>query len=508
MTNSNAKKSAYNVLFGLLSQVVTIGLGLIIPRLFLVNFGSEMNGLINSVSQVFVYLALLEVGVGGATIQALYSPIAKRNRESISGILAATGLYYRKTGRIYFIAVIAIALAYPLIVKTTIPYLAVVSIIILHGISSVVSYFFQGKYNLLLRAEGKQYVLVNISTLIHTAVNIVKIIMLLLGCNILLILTVSMLINLAQTVFILLYIRRHYPWLDLRVKPDYDAISKKDSVLVHQVSDIVFRNTDVLILTLICGLKTVSVYVIYSMLLGMISTAINTITSGVDFALGQTYHSNMARYVRLHDVYETYSIALIFSLYTVAYLFIFPFVKLYTSSITDIDYLQHLLPILFFLTFILSGGRNASAKVINFAQHFRETQGRAIFEAVLNIAVSLVGVFLWGIYGVLAGTIVALLYRTNDMILYANKQILHRSPWPTYRRWLICFTMFLLIWLVQPYMNWRLNTYWQIIGWAFVSIGIIVPLFLLIASLFEGDVYKFAKELFTPYIGRVFRFTR
>ena len=39
-------------------------------------------------------------------------------------------------------------------------------------------------------------------------------------------------------------------------------------------------------------------------------------------------------------------------------------------------------------------------------------------------------------YGVLLGTIAALLYRTNDVIIYANWNILGRKPWKTYRRWI------------------------------------------------------------------------
>ncbi len=72
---------------------------------------------------------------------------------------------------------------------------------------------------------------------------------------------------------------------------------------------------------------------------------------------------------------------------------------------------------------------------ISFAQHFRQTQWRSVLESGINLSVSICAVLLLrgrtelsGIYGVLIGTIAALLYRSNDMILYANRRILHRSP--------------------------------------------------------------------------------
>ena len=37
----NAKRGFYNAIFGLLSQIIMIALGIIIPRLVIVNLGSE-----------------------------------------------------------------------------------------------------------------------------------------------------------------------------------------------------------------------------------------------------------------------------------------------------------------------------------------------------------------------------------------------------------------------------------------------------------------------------------
>ena len=64
---SNAKKGVENILSGVCSQLVTLALGVIIPRLVLVNLGSEANGLLNSLNQVLAYVALLEAGVGMRT---------------------------------------------------------------------------------------------------------------------------------------------------------------------------------------------------------------------------------------------------------------------------------------------------------------------------------------------------------------------------------------------------------------------------------------------------------
>lgn len=96
--NINKKRSVYNLLFSAFGQIVTIAFGVILPKLFIVSFGSEVNGLLSSVTQAFVYVNLLEAGVGTATLQALYGPIARKEQQNVNQILAATHRYYKKAG--------------------------------------------------------------------------------------------------------------------------------------------------------------------------------------------------------------------------------------------------------------------------------------------------------------------------------------------------------------------------------------------------------------------------
>ena len=90
---------------------------------------------------------------------------------------------------------------------------------------------------------------------------------------------------------------------------------------------------------------------------------------------------------------------------------------------------------------------------VKFAGAFKQTQWRSIIESVINLMVSLIMVQYIGIYGVLVGTIATLLYRTNDVIIYANWNILHRLPWQTYKRWGINLVwMVLLVYLAQWFL--------------------------------------------------------
>ena len=79
-TNSRTYNAKWNMLSSLLLQVVTAISGLILPRLIIPAFGSEVNGLIATITQFISYITLLEAGVGSVFRASLYKPLHDRNR--------------------------------------------------------------------------------------------------------------------------------------------------------------------------------------------------------------------------------------------------------------------------------------------------------------------------------------------------------------------------------------------------------------------------------------------
>lgn len=494
-----AKRSFYNIVFGLISQIVIIAFGIIVPRLFIVKLGSEANGFMSSIIQIFAYMSLLEAGVGGATIQALYKPLATEDKDTMNGILAATSKYYRKTGKYYLSAVIGTSILYPFIVKSQINSINISLVIFFTGMVGVINYFFQAKFKLLLTAEGKSYIITNINLIVNILTNIAKILLLLLNFNIVMVQISYFIINFLQILLIWVYLKKNYKWIDLKVKPDFASISQKNSVLIHQISGMIFSNTDVIILTLFCGLKVVSVYAMYSLVFQMINNIISNLNSGFVFVLGSKYYEDKDEFLNIYDSYESYYMAIVFALYSITFILILPFMKLYTAGITDINYIDPLLPVLFFLLNLLSFARTPGMNAINIAGHFKKTQNRSILESSINIIVSLIFVSKLGVYGVLIGTITALLYRTNDIIIYSSRHILKRSSWITYKRWFINIILFLIIAIIAAKLNISPNSYVRFLLTGLILLIIIIPIFFVVVSLFDSKSYNYTLEYIKIY---------
>ena len=177
----NNKKSALNIVTGIMGQVITIAIGILLPRLFITSYGSETNGFLSSINTLVSYLTLLEAGVGTATVQALYGPIGRNEKSKINGILAATNRFYKRTGLVYAIIIVCLSIIYPLIIPSQLSFLLQTCIILLVGAGGVLGYLFQAKFRLLLQAEGKQYVITNITTIIQVCTSISKLVCMTVG---------------------------------------------------------------------------------------------------------------------------------------------------------------------------------------------------------------------------------------------------------------------------------------------------------------------------------------
>lgn len=500
----NKSRGTKNIIFGLLSQFITLSLGLIIPRLVLVNLGSESNGLLNAIGSVLSYMSLLEAGVGTASLQALYKPLALNDKKGISRIMAATHYFYRRTGTVYFVLVVFIALGFTALIETTIPRLDVFLVVFMSGMSGVLNYFFQGKFKILLAAEGKGYVTTNISTIIHVFVSLTKIAVLLAGGNVVAVQAVYFFYNLVQMLVFMLYMRRHYDWVDYKTDPDFEATSQKNAVLVHQISTLIFSNTDVLLLTIFTSLKEVSVYSMYAMIYGMVKSLAVILYESYTYALGQTYNSDRGRFMRMFNAYEMLTILISFSLYCICRALMNPFLTLYTAGVMDIAYVDKYLPWLFATYYLLHNGRTSSAVLINISQHFEDTKWRSVLESAINITVSVACVIRFGVYGVVMGTIAALLYRTNDMIIFAS-QILHRSCWVTYKRWLINIGIFLAVSLLIDNLPLKYGNYFELLLSAIVVGILVVGMFIIGNSVVERENTKYVINILKNGLHRIMK---
>ena len=104
-----------------------------------------------------------------------------------------------------------------------------------------------------------------------------------------------------------------------------------------------------------------------------------------------------------------------------------PFVSVYTSGITDANYIRYTFGYLVVISELINAMRDPYITLSYAAGHFKETRKGAWVEAISNILISVILVIKLGLIGVAIGTIVAMAIRTIEFIYHTNKYILKRS---------------------------------------------------------------------------------
>lgn len=460
---TNMKKSALNILTGIFYQLVTMIFGFIVPRLFLLKYGSEVNGLISSTNQLLAYLTLFEAGVGSATIQALYGLVGKRDFDGINGVMAATGRYYNKTGLLYLLGTTVLSLCYPMFLSTSIPYITISSIVFFSGIAGTISFFTFGKSALLLNAENKLYIINLVNILIAILSGILRIYLIHLSVDILLLQFIYVVLAIMQAAIYWFYYRKHYRWLNFGVPPNNKAISQKNAALLHQLSSLVSFNTDMLLITFFLGLKSVSVYAVYGLVFNSVGALISNIYSGFRSKLGQIYNTDHQRFKSIYKIFEIAYISISFAIQCTAYAMVLPFIRLYTAGVNDINYSDPFLPILFVLLQLLVAARLPIFDTAYFAGHIRATQWHTVAEAVINLFFSLLLVKPFGMYGVLLGTAIALIVRSGLMFFFISKNETYISVVKSAKMQLFNFVVFAVCAYIFQIPKLSFDTYFQVL---------------------------------------------
>ena len=404
---SKKKASMLNMALMGAYQIVTALFGFVLPSMILNTYGASLHGYTTTVSNIMSYVALVNAGLAPAAVQALYTPLAKKDTYRLNQVLNAIDHFYTVSGCLYTIAIAIIASVLPFVLSNQLPPILIVLLMIVIGASSTLECFIYSKYKVLLQA----------------------VILIWAKASIVIVMAIPAVMVIFRMMILSIYCRNNYPGLDKKVVRDNSALSKRWSAMAHQLAGLVVYNTDVTLLTLFGSLVQVSIYSVYNLVFQKLYELLtNIFSSGTLASFGQLMSENKREsLLRNYDLYEYGYYIIITFVYGVSASMILPFVSVYTKKYTDIPYVDVKLAVLFMLIGFANNIRIPCLTMINAAGHFKETQWRAILEAVINITFSLLLIKPLGMYGLLIGTICSFAYRTTDIIYYSHKHILNIS---------------------------------------------------------------------------------
>ena len=486
----NKKKVLLNFIITTSSTFLTMALGFILPRVIMTSWGSEYNGLVNSVKTIMNYLLLLEAGINTSTLQALYKTTGENDAHQTSVVIYTSQLYYRKVSVVYFACVLIASFLYPFVITTTISYFEIFWVVFLQGCSGVINFAFRAAYQQLLNAEGKYYIISLITLLTQVLTYAAKIISVIIFNNVIVMQLLGVVIMGIQVVIYAIYFKRKYKWIEHNVKSDMSLLENRKYYVAQQIGGLIFNSTDTLVLSIFCGLKAVSVYTVYSMVYSAVSTVVGIVRNSTGFVLGQSYYAEERAFKKTYRAYTSIQVTVGCILSSVSILLITGFVSLYTKGVEDIDYQNYLAAILFSFNIILDCMRGASLAGANVAGQAPKTTWRYFVEAGINLSVSLILVQVWGIVGVLLGTIISGIWRSFDSIVFFSKRVLHEKPYKELIYDILNLSVFVFFVILGTFDLLPINSYLSFILFSVIALILVSIIYFLIFALFNKKNIK------------------
>lgn len=462
-----SKLAAINVFIGLFSQIIVLALGFVVPKIIINNYGSDTNGLTNTISQIFTYIGLLEAGIGQATQNALYPVLKKDNHEDISKIMSISRRYYRKISVFYAIAVLAVAIVLPFVLKTSVDFMTIFFYVLFEGLTSLVGFYFTGLWSLFLNTSGKTYFTNIVSLLCRVLQNVVKIILALNGVNILFIQLGYFAVSLVSLAIYGIYMKKKYGWIDYSLSSKVDKLPDRNAYIVTEIAGAIFSGTDMIVLSIMVSTSLSSVYSVYNMVFLAINALINGVYNAIKYILGLTYAENIEKYKKVHDAFNSLFLGAMTICMCVSLWLTLPFVNLYTKGVSDINYIYEWLPFWFSLVQMLSMSRFVAGNLSGIAGYAKQVSYASLTEAIVNIIGTVVLVYFFGIYGAIIATVVALPIKVIYVNYIAEKKIMKRSPFKTLLIFGINYLIFAGTAILCLFYKPNVNSYGIFIAWGF-----------------------------------------
>lgn len=419
-----SKKALLNIVTNLVLQIFIFLYGFILPKIIMSKYGSNVNGLISSVSQFLAYISLLESGVGPVVKSILFEPIAKKDNKKIIDILYATEKFFRRIAMIFIVYIFVLIIFYPMIIDTTMNKTYVSSLIIIISISIFSQYFFGMVYSLFLQANQESYVISLIQVVTYILSITAALVMAKLEVSVHTLKLCISLLFVLRPIMQNVYVKKRYNLNLTLANKDYVIKNRWDGLAQH-IAYVVHSNTDITVLSLFSTLSEVSVYSVYLLIVKGIKALISAFTSGLDASFGDMISRNEIDNLRnKFELYEIIYFIICSVLFSCLIILIVPFVQVYTYNINDADYIRPIFGVLLAISECIWAIRLPYLTLTYAAGHFKETRTGAWIECILNLLISIILVRRLGIVGVTIGTIVAMIIRTAEFIYHANYNIL------------------------------------------------------------------------------------
>ena len=380
-------------------------------KIFLNNLGADFIGLTGTLGNILGYLNLAELGIGSCISIFLFKPLQSNNREIINEIISIIGYLYRCIGTIILCTGIIISLCLPFIFENEKIEIEIILFAFYSFLgSSLIGYFINYR-QIILSADQRNYI---VSAYFQTADIIKKIVQIFLVYyykNMYLWVAIEFVFGVFNCIILNWKINKEYPWLKSEKSKGKKLLKKYPNILVntrqifiHKIKDFLLNKSDELFVFMFVSLEMVAFYGNYTIIISKITQLFGRAQDGIGESVGNLVAENNKNKI-VGIFWELMSIKYLiagFTCFTI-YHFTEPLIALWLGE----QYvLPHVIIVLLSIYIYISNTRGI-VDMYNHAYGLYADTWSAWTELIINILITFVLGYRFGIIGILLGKLIS-----------------------------------------------------------------------------------------------------
>ena len=409
---SRTKNTIRNIKFAMLNQIITLLLSFIVRTIFVKELGINYLGINGLFGSIITVLTMLDLGMASTMAYSLYEPLVNNDEIKINLLIKFYSKIYYGICLFVFILGILLIPFLKYIIKDFVYNSFIIKVYMIFVVDSALSYLFIYKKCLII-SDQKSYIVNKINNIFYIILSISQIIVLILIKNYILFLLIRIFVNLIQNLYINYIVGILYPYIKEKRNDKLDENSLNQITknikggFFYQIADVISNATDNIVLSKFIGFTGVGLYSNYILISNAINGILYYIFDSMMGSLGnlivkenskRTY--NMFKFINFINfwLFGACSICII--------ILINPFILLWVGDKYLLDFYTVMAIV---INFYIVGMRNTTIL-------FRKAYGLLsngkqipIIMALMNLILSIIFVKIFGIKGVIIGTIISTL---------------------------------------------------------------------------------------------------
>ena len=444
---SRTTKSVFNIIVSIINSFLLVLLNYIGRIIFVRYLDASYLGINGLFTNVISILSIADLGIATALTYSLYKPLKENDKEKINVLIH----FFR---RIYILIAIAV-LVFGLVLMPLLPFIVnlentpqdIYLYYILFVLESASSYLFSYK-STLLTADQKNYYVVFVDIGLNIFKFLGRILIVIFTKNYVFYVAFGVAANILFNFFKNLVTNHKYKYLTRKAEPlskdEKKAIfGNVGSTFLYKIGGVIQTNTDSILISIYVGTIMVGYYSNYTMIITSITSLLTLLFSAIKASLGNFIQSYSNDKEKIFELYKALDFANFWLIGFCSIAFICLFQDFTRISYGEEFVLPFLTMVLLVINFYTSNIRQNMWAYRETTGLFNKTKYITLVTSGLNLILSIIFGYFFGLVGILASTVAArfiFAFWREPMILYKN--IFKRSSKSYFINYFIQFLIF------------------------------------------------------------------